>query len=429
VCRKADQLFSELNGYSDSLLENGFTHLSDAEMLRTLQGMTHKSDKMFPQLHLMNAVAGLSFNMLQRTLERGFPGRGNRLANAILAGKGEITSAAHGYRLMELAEIVRRDPDAKLFFSSQDYAPLLWESRLPNGSSFKALFREFLKDYGHRGVYEGDFMNPRWREDPTYLLNSIRSMIGSADPGAMRKRQREASERAWQEIAAGATFPQRVFIRKLVQWAARSAALREMAKSVMVRFGGVHRMLALEAGRRFMERGIIEQREDIFHCTQSELLGLLAGDWDGKGIDLLVAERKTARKEMEALSPPDVVYGEIPRCADPVGPGAGEVLSGLGVAAGRAAGRARIIHHPNEGVHLKPGEVLVAPSTDPAWTPLFLRASALVMETGGFSSHGAIVAREYGLPAVANIPGVLQVIEDGQQVTVNGDEGKVHLGG
>jgi len=102
-------------------------------------------------------------------------------------------------------------------------------------------------------------------------------------------------------------------------------------------------------------------------------------------------------------------------------------LAGVPVAAGRASGTARLISHPDEGSRLQPGDVMVAPSTDPGWTPLFLKSSAVIMETGGFLSHGAIVAREYGIPAVVNIPGVIRVIKEGWKVDVDGDEGKVFL--
>jgi pyruvate,water dikinase len=105
--------------------------------------------------------------------------------------------------------------------------------------------------------------------------------------------------------------------------------------------------------------------------------------------------------------------------------GGGRRLTGAGVSSGRARGTARVIRHPSEGARLQPGDILVAPSTDPGWTPLFLRASAVVMEVGGYLSHGAIVAREYGLPAVVNVAGALTAIEDGQTLAVDGDTGEV----
>ena len=140
-----------------------------------------------------------------------------------------------------------------------------------------------------------------------------------------------------------------------------------------------------------------------------------------------MSERKARRKEMEALSPPDLIIDEAPQFVEPVKISSGNVLTGMGVAAGRSTGAAKLIYHPDEGEKLQAGNILVAPSTDPAWTPLFLRASAIVMETGGSASHGSIVAREYGIPAVVNVPGAMNVIKDSQLITVDGDEGNVYL--
>ena len=106
----------------------------------------------------------------------------------------------------------------------------------------------------------------------------------------------------------------------------------------------------------------------------------------------------------------------------------GRRLVGVGVAAGRTSGRARIVRHPENGHRLERGEILIAPSTDPGWTPLFLRAAGVIMEVGGYLSHGAIVAREYGIPAVVNVPGLLGTVKDGQNVTVDGDSGWIVLG-
>jgi phosphohistidine swiveling domain-containing protein len=153
----------------------------------------------------------------------------------------------------------------------------------------------------------------------------------------------------------------------------------------------------------------------------------LLGDWGGRGLAVLVAERKSRRKEMESLSPPDLIIDEVPHFTGTVVLSTDNVLAGIGVATGSVSGAAKLIYHPNEGERLQSGDVLVAPSTDPGWTPLFLRASAIVMETGGAFSHGSIVAREYGIPAVVNVPGVLKIVKDSQFITVDGDAGKIYL--
>jgi pyruvate,water dikinase len=153
---------------------------------------------------------------------------------------------------------------------------------------------------------------------------------------------------------------------------------------------------------------------------------------------------------MEALPAPDVIMGDravvnlrvdaadegLQRIAPGQAPEDGTsrnrgepdeagALQGVAVSSGKASGAARLIRHPREGPKLKRGEVLVAPSTDPAWTPLFLRASAVVMEVGGYLSHGAIVAREYGIPAVVNVAGAMTAFKDGDLLHVDGDSGKV----
>lgn len=128
---------------------------------------------------------------------------------------------------------------------------------------------------------------------------------------------------------------------------------------------------------------------------------------------------------LQKLDPPDLIMNEQASFVEPASMTIGGEIMGLGVAGGKAEGKAKLLYHPGEG--LNQGEVLVAPSTDPAWTPLFLKASGIIMETGGFLSHGAIVAREYGIPAVVNIPGVMKLIKKGDRVVVDGDEGKVSL--
>ena len=205
--------------------------------------------------------------------------------------------------------------------------------------------------------------------------------------------------------------------------------MREMAKYIYLKPFEPTRLIFQEIGRRLVEREILNEQADVYHCAMTELGSLLSGYWDGTGLKVLVEERKHLREELSELDPPDVIIDEVPQTRSISAQATGQVLTGLGVAAGRATGKGRLIHHPHENIRLQAGDVLVAPSTDPGWTPLFLRAKAVVMEVGGYLSHGAIVAREYGIPAVVNVPGVMKTLKDGEQVTVDGDEGKVYRTG
>lgn len=424
--RAADKKISEITSYTNALIKKGCLNLKDAEILALFDEIGRVS-RDSTVLHLLNMSAGGYLTLLVQTLEKSFPGRGKAMANALMVGKRRIPTAEHGYRLAEMAEMVRNDPEAQRYFSSQDYTPLAWESRLPNSSIFKQKFRAFLEEFGHRLVNEGDLSNPRWREDPSYLLNVIKSMINTADSAGMKERQREMAEKAWKDIVAEVPFYRRSVIKKLITLTVRGVELREMARSTIVRIGEPMRMLAQEVGQRFKERGILEQQDDVYHCSWIELSAVLTGQWDGKELKILVSERKEKSKEMEMLSPPDIVIDDIPQHVVSTYKLDGKVLEGIGVSAGKAEGPARLVHNIDEGIKLNHGEVLVAPATDPGWTPLFLHASAVVTETGGFLSHSSIVAREYGIPAVVNIPGVMKVLKDGQKIIVDGDEGKVYL--
>ncbi|WP_006520678.1 hypothetical protein [Desulfoscipio gibsoniae] len=133
-------------------------------------------------------------------------------------------------------------------------------------------------EYGHRGIYELDVINPRWREDPSYLLNIIRSTIDTADIGRLRARQKEKTDGAWREVNRKFPFYRRTLIKYWLKQALKSTELREMTKSVLVKFFEPQRMVFQEVGRRFVVRGILEEQGDIYHCTWTELDSILRGN-------------------------------------------------------------------------------------------------------------------------------------------------------
>jgi pyruvate,water dikinase len=427
VRRKATQRIAQIRDYCDQCLKRDCTGMRDDELIGSMGDVVTTRLEFAETFALLSCGSGF-INLLTKTLERYFPGRANAVANALLMGNGSITSAEHGFRLLELAECARKEPSVCHFFSSEPFEPFRWKSDLPENSNFKTAFSAFLDQYGHRAVYEADVANPRWREDPSYLLSFIRDVIETADTRKIKVKQEQRRKATWLKLKEELTWFRFKTIRWLVSQATKGAETREQGKSEIVRFLEVFRMMSLEIGRRLAERRIIDRPRDVFHCALSELLAVLKGEWDGVGLKVLVAERREEQERLEKLSPPDlIVDGQSRYIEAEASVPHGKGLTGLGVAAGRASGRTRLITHPYEGARLKQGEVLVAPSTDPGWTPLFLKASAIVMETGGFLSHGAIVAREYGIPAVCNVPGVMGLLKEGLSVTVDGDEGKFYL--
>lgn len=387
----------------EALTDKGFRHLQDRDLIHLYDELGRIVRGFAREFWFLSGAATVPVGSLLRVLTKYFADRAPTVLNALMVGGAAgITSADHGYRLVELAGIARRDKDAVQFFAGTAFDPLSWEEQLPERSTFKQAFREFIREYGHRAVYELDIINSRWKEDPSYLMGIIRSTINTADLGKLKAEQKEKFERSWLEIKEKVPSNRHSSIKKLVREAQAGAAVREKTKSVLATAMKAYRMIARELGSRFCERAIIEEQADIYFCTWPELVSVLTGEWDGTGLRALIAARKALMKEMESISPPDIIFGETPKFTEPVTRISGNCLEGVPVAAGKASGTARLIHHPDEGSRLQPGDILVAPSTDPGWTPLFLKAGAVVMETGGFLSHGAIVAREYGVPAVVN---------------------------
>lgn len=289
-----------------------------------------------------------------------------------------------------------------------------------------ALRTRFLETYGHRGFDELELENPRWRERPSDLDELERGFL---DPEQIRRRMEQRREEAECELAKLPWWTRKA-VRYLVEKIAYGFAIREEARSESVRVLGGFRAIALEVGQRLSERGEIAERRDVFHLTVPDIMAYLHGDWDGRGADVLVSQRKLQREQWRALpDPPHIIrsHGEDRAGASQPPLQSGEVLHGIGVAPGRAAGTARIVLDPSSLGEFEVGDILVARATDPAWTPLFLKAGGIVVEHGGYLSHGAIIAREFGIPAVVNVKDGLRALEGNREVSIDGNHGTVAL--
>lgn len=421
-----------------------FGELSRPELGDVFERLLRVHDGLDPAIGLANMASGPWERALTGVLTPLFGERAHAVMGRLLAGTGALISAEHGYAVLHLANIARTDPDAAAWVRSRRPAAT-WTS-LGVTSKFRDELERFLEQYGHRAVYEADMLNPRWAEDPTYVVDQVRLAMADSTAFAVRGNAERIAREAEAEVRARSRLR-----APLVMWLSRrmraAMAARERGKSALVASALPTRRLALEIGRRLAFEGHLDRAEDVLDLSLSDLACWLHGWWDGTGANRLAGDRRRQREAwLQEPDPPDVITegadevsrtssgrpiaGPRPQASDPHrhARGAEHQWSGIAVAPGVARGTARVVRHPHESDHFRSGEVLVAPSTDPGWTPLFLRASAIVMETGGYLSHGAIVAREFGIPAVVNIPGVLREIADGDVLTVNGDAGSVTRG-
>ncbi len=429
---KADIFLQEVTSLVKSKLQSNIRSFTDQELIEHGQQIfTVMEAKRFAlRSQLLYIFASVMYNALVKSLQPLFEKKSTILANSLLSDEKEMTAADYNYHLGRIAKKIKNDADAIRFFTANKFDPKKWQACLPKSSPVRKAFERFLNLHGHRGVEEIDLKNPRWKEDPTYVLECLRHMVQATDFFKLQEQKQARREAAWQEIKKQASIRRLLWIRFLVKHALKSAALREQAKSAVILPVSLSRTIALEMGGRLCKRKLLKQKKDVFYCTWPELVEVLEQHWDGKVLTGLVQERQAE----EALNKKRPVQDRLRASAQGIQkPGVRRIRSekkqfqGLGIAAGTIRARARRLQHPNEGHKLKPGDILVTSFVDPGWTPLLLQISGLVIEKGGYLSHGAIVAREYGIPAVSNVHGILNHIRDNQIITVDGDYGTVRI--
>jgi phosphohistidine swiveling domain-containing protein len=346
----------------------------------------------------------------------------------IMSGIGNNPTMETALALWDLAETA--GPEVREVFATQsiDRVPeALAESDA--GRDFLTRMGEFLKSHGHRAVREFDFSCPRWRDDPTFVYESVRNYLthpaDQPTPRQHYERQVQEHERAKAEIEQRLRWHplRRWLVRRSLRAIETRLPLREAPKFYAL-MGLAHiRDLYLEVGRRMVERGVLEKPDDFFFLSIPEIERIAQGELGKEWVQEQIAVRRREFARHMRANPPLVVRSDgKPMVKPAVG---GEMLRGMPASSGTARGPARILLDPSDGALLHPGEVLVAPFTDPGWTPLFLTAGALVMEIGGTMSHGAVVAREYGIPAVVGVKDATRLLHQGEMIEVDGGTGEI----
>ncbi len=403
--------------------------LSDDALLARFRNLQSLGVAYQPVLQLAATYYGSWVKVLQDVLRLASRREARSLVTRLLAASGQVASAEHGYRVRELAEVAAGDPAAVAALRDPD--PFAWRA-LPAGAPFRTAMEDYLDRYGHRAVFEAEIASPRWADDPRYVLDQVRFHLDDPPSRDPRSHAAEVRRRAETDLAAVPAL-----LRPVARWilarARLGAALRENAKSGSAATVALIRQIFVEAGRRMQAAGRIAAADDVFHLSIFEIEAWLTGEWDGTGAGALVGDRRASLAAQQDLELPGVIR-ESPGAA-PAAPARtpraattapdGNAWAGIAAAPGAAEGVACVLRTPHDGGRMRRNDVLVAPSTDPGWTPLFLRASALVTETGGYLSHGAVVAREFGLPAVVNVNDAMRLIGDGDRLRVDGDAGRV----
>jgi pyruvate,water dikinase len=339
-----------------------------------------------------------------------------------------------GLALLDVADVIRPHPNVVAFLEHVEDDGFLDElPQIPGGPEARDAIQAYLDKYGMRCVGEIDITKPRWSERPTALLPTILGNIENFEPGAggMRFEQgrQEAHEREQELLARLRALPdgecKAEEAKRRIDRVRTFIGYREYPKYGMVSRYFVYKQALMEEAERLAKTHVLREKEDIFYLTLQELADVVRTN---QVDDQLIRRRKDAFESYHALTPPrvlssdgEIITGTYGR--DDAPPGA---LIGLPVSAGTVEGRARVILDMTEA-NLEAGDILVTAYTDPSWTPLFVAIEGLVTEVGGLMTHGAVIAREYGLPAVVGVEHATQLIRDRQRIRVQGTDGYVEL--
>jgi pyruvate,water dikinase len=389
------------------------------------------------QLFPVFALAGIAFyeHIARRLLAR-VPFAYEDLGPPFLAAGEKSVSSQQAFDLLRLAEQARAEDAVRDYFAqAATFADL---RQALAGSEFLRNFEDFLARYGHRGHYESDWSLPRYADDPTPLLAVIATHVKAPScpsPDRILAEQEQAAAEARKNFEAALLPAQRVFLRPLIWWLLRRikqmCIWRELYRSEMTRLAGEVRRVHLDLTHRFVERGWLETPDDYFFLTFDEVGSLLEGRRDAAAARDIIRRRKEELERWRQIEMPlqlhesDLPYLGTRRPA-PAAAGTRE-FTGLCVSPGRAEAEVVVLRGPGEFARMKPGAIIVAPATDPAWTPLFTLAAGLIVEIGGMLSHASTVAREYGLPALANVPDATRLLKDGDRVRLDATAGRAEV--
>lgn len=355
-------------------------------------------------------------------------------ADTLAQSTGHNVTSQMGLALLDVADVIRPHADVVAFLKQVCDDDFLDElPTLAGGREARDAIQAWLGTHGMRGVGEIDITRPRWSERPALLIPILLGHVENATPGAAARRFEEGREAAWKKeeevLARLRALPdgegKADETKRLIDRIRTFSGYREYPKYGMVCRFFVYKQALMEEAVRLVQAGVLRAEDDIFFLRFEELEDVVRTN---RVDDRLVQERRDAFRWYQALTPPRVITseGEIIAASYRRGDRPAGALIGLPVSAGVVEGRARVILDV-ANADFEPGDILVTTYTDPSWTPLFLAVEGLVTEVGGLTTHGAVVAREYGLPAVVGVERATQRIREGQRIRVHGTEGYVEI--
>jgi pyruvate,water dikinase len=422
---------------------------SGVELRDALRGFMDIRLNRWLDASLADAASMVCYGALQRLLENAY-GAKSSVHTLLLKAIPDVISGEPVHRLWELSRLIRRDDALRALFE-YDAGRVL--DRLGDDSrfaEFNAAFERYLEDWGFRCSEELMLTSPSFQENPAPLIDMLRAYARLGGPSPVEALRDQANARRAETTRVLAELDRRSLwrgmpgltygraLRVLLPWTHAAIRFRERARLKQALLYSRCRRIALAVGDHLAARATIVVRDDVFFLTVQELDELLSGAaMFPHDVQALVRARRRAHERLAATAPPDAfTLGEgeyLENVATPeseASTAVGEVdatLRGTSACGGTVTGRATVLRDVTEAARLARGDVLVTRQTDPGWGPVFFLIAGLVIERGGMLSHGAIIAREFGIPCVVGVRDAMRAIPDRATITVHGDGGWVHV--
>ncbi len=437
---RANELFAQdaeraINHYR-TYLNRDWTAVEDTDLIEALNKTTSEIGDIFFSHYLATTGGGLQTTLLENFLNEQAPGHPADWTAGLTSGLTGVESARPLKAIWELSRLVVNRP--KLASEIANITLEKFQSRVEQPTEgewteFALEFIAFIADMGFRGQRETDPSCLTWNENPQFILSALQANMAAGEernPHVLEEQAATKRIALEKQVENSLIQEKRGEFRELLGLAQTLNGGREITKANWTRLCRTYRPPILEIGRRLTEDGVIDEAEDIWFLRLAELPEALNRGLSAAELQDAIVERRHEYEVLGDYELPVLFQRPVAASFRQGAEATGETLfQGIGVSPGRASGRARIILSADAAAEttVLPGEILVAPVTDAPWTPIFLPAAGVVVETGGVLSHAATVAREYGIPAVTGIRGATELISNGTMLSIDGATGTVTI--
>lgn len=415
-------LYAQIETWSEEFRQVDLTTLNATELWQAIHTVWEPRRVQMYQRHAtVSTAAFMAFAPLEWLARRW--GRDPRLAQALVAGLSGVYAAAMGPSLEKVARTLHQAGLADVVLENKPAAAWTQLQAMPEAVPVREALAHFLLEHGHRCPAEPEILLPRWAEAPEQVVALV---AGYLQKGAQETAVSTPSSQTAQQSVEQRLGPvRRAIFRLVLRRAQAQVRRRDNSRHFMAKLELPRRQLFMALGRCWAKQNRLAAAEDIFFLTHDEIEAALRRE-AAADLQQKTAARRAAYEFWCDFEPPEALNA-AGQPLPPPSQAAGEALTGIPASSGVARGPVRIIHRPEEAERLKPGDILVTLATDPGWTPVFPLVGGLVLVYGGQLSHGAIVAREYGVPAVVSVAEAMTRLQEGMMVTVDGSNGRVTI--